>query len=186
MEDTNVVLMNPHEILSEAGRYGVLVRLIADDFVKEVGRNSSCEGFYEVFAFLYGLLDEISVRPEMLSSLPLVAFNVYWHKKAVAEETEVLYSFPEASSKIADLAMLYCAYAHSIGGDESPLLHLPYLFSMADQIEEYASAGYRLAPEAQEVEAEARNLMAQRAKPNQAELYLSMEEKLNQVLCHVK
>ncbi|MCR5491516.1 MAG: hypothetical protein K6F32_05260 [Bacilli bacterium] len=182
MEDTNVIPMDSADILSEAGRYGVLVRLIEDDFRDKVGRDSDCPGFYEVFSFLYALLDEISIRQELLVTMPKIAYETYKNRKVVCEETEVMYAFPEGiESPIVDLAILYCAEAHSFGGDEIPLLHLPYLFSMADQIEEYTLAGYRLYPEAADLVAEAKRLMESRAKPNQAELYISMESRLKEV-----
>ena len=185
MEDTNVIPMDQAMILSEAGRFGVLVRLLKDDFRNLVGRDAECEGFYEVFSFLYALLDEISVREDLLSSLPSMAYQVYCCKRVTCAETEVMYRFPETSDSLTDLAILYCAYSHSIGGDEIPLVHLPYLFSMAPQIATYVHAGFDLCQEADELVSEVKDIMERRAKPNQNELYLLMESRLKEVFQHI-
>lgn len=181
MEDTLLTPMQEEDILSEAGRFGVLVRLIEDDFISKVGREAQAPGFYEVFAFLYGLLDEMYIQQELLSVLPYKAYELYKLRRVQSEETDIVYPFPEENSPMCDMAILYCAFAHSISKREEAYKHLPYLCSLSSSIEDYVQAGYHLVPEANDVRQEVVALMQGREKENQMDLYLTMEERLTQV-----
>lgn len=186
MEDTRLTPMNEEDILSEAGRYGVLVRMLEDDFVKKVGREPNAPGFYEVFAFLYGLLDEMYSQQDLLAVLPYEAYGLYRQRKVKSEETDIIYFFPEENSPMCDMAILYCAFSHSISKREEAYCHLPYLLSLSSSIEQYVQAGYQLAPEAAALAQEVSHLLRLREKPNQTELYLTMEERLTQVYFALK
>ena len=158
IEQSGLIPMQKDDVCSEGGRYGVYLRY-AEQEAHSVGfEYDPFGGFAEVFALLYALLPHVSKDPSLLSSLPLLALQVH-DKRKVKGEDDTLYSFPIAlpspEENRLDMALLYIAFEYGLSHkEEEPLSHLPYLFSIREDIRPYVNAGYSLSSEARAIEEE--------------------------------
>ena len=176
--------MAMQEVCSEAGRYAVYTRVL-EEKASEVGFPYLEEdGFIEVFSLCFALLAAYPSNASIFERVPQLAFSCY-DRRSVKDETDVLYQFPiedrSKESDLLDMALLYLALDFGMANSEPDLAHLPFLFSIKEDIRPYIHAGYNLLPVAKEVEMEARSVIEERLPENLYDSLVSVRDQFRKI-----
>lgn len=155
IEESGLTPMELQEVCSEAGKYAVFARLLEEKASEVNFPYLEDEGFIEVFSLCIALLANYPNNKTILQRVPRLGFACH-DRRTVKDETDVLYHFPiqgdGKEESLVNMALLYLALEFGMANSEPDLAHLPFLFSIVEEIRAYVHAGYELLPAAKEVE----------------------------------